>query len=120
MLTIMTETDDRTLVVKATKTLSSEDYEDIFIPELNRRLNKTGKIRAAILFDSNFQGWQPGAAWDDFTYGMQHRRDFEKIAVVTEKQWLARATKIGSYFMDGQVVAYAPAEFQEAVSWARQ
>ena len=120
MLEIMPETDDRTLVVKATKTLSSEDYEDIFIPELKRRLNNFGKIKAAIYFDNNFIGWEPGAAWDDLVFGVQHRHDFDKVAVVGGQKWLQRATKVGSYFVDGQVATYAPDKLQDAVNWVKQ
>lgn len=120
MLKIMPETDDETLVVKALKTLSSEDYEDIFIPELNRRLNKTGKIRVVIYFDDNFIGWEPGAAWDDFVFGVQHRHDFDKVAVVGGQKWLQWATKVASYFMDSQVATYAPDAFQDAVKWVKQ
>jgi hypothetical protein len=52
--------------------------------------------------------------------GIQHRHDFEKVAVVSDKKWIEWATKIGSYFMDGQVAAYTPAKFNDIVAWAKQ
>ncbi len=42
MQKIMPETDDRTFVVNVSELLNREDYENIFISQLNRRLNKTG------------------------------------------------------------------------------
>ena len=120
MLEILPETDDNTLIVKAIEKLTSRDYEDIFIPQLNLRLNKLGKLRVLMAFDDNFNGWEPGAAWDDLVFGVQHRHEFEKVAVVGEQKWLQWATKIGAYFMDGQVATYTPDQFQDAVHWVKQ
>ena len=120
MLEILPETNDNTLIVKASEKLTCRDYEDIFIPQLNQRLNKLGKIKAVISFDDSFTGWEAGAAWDDFIFGVQHRHDFEKVAVVGQQKWLQWATKIGAYFMDGQVAIYAPDQFQDAVNWVKQ
>lgn len=47
-------------------------------------------------------------------------QDYEKVAVVSDKKWVEWATKIGSYFMDGRVATYIPAEFKGAVAWAKQ
>lgn len=120
MITIMQETEGRTLVVKATENLTRIDYEEVFIPQLNQLIDKFGKIRVVFYLAENFTGWELGAAWDDAVFGIQHRHDFEKVAVVSDKKWVEWATKIGSYFMDGQVATYTPARFKEAVAWVKQ
>ena len=120
MIEIMPETESNTLVVKATEMLTSEDYEDVFIPQLNQMIDKFGKLRVVLFLDKKFIGWELGAAWDDAVFGLQHRHDFEKVAVVGDQQWVEWATKIGAYFMEGQVATYASAEFQNAVFWVKQ
>ena len=120
MIAIMQETEGRAFVVKATESLTSQDYEKIFIPQLKQLIDKFGKIRVVLYLDENFTGWELGAAWDDAVFGIQHRHDFEKVAVVSDKKWVEWATKIGSYFMDGQVATYTLAEFKDAVAWVKQ
>jgi hypothetical protein len=120
MITIMQETEDKTLVVQATESLTSQDYEKIFIPCLNQLIEKFEKIRLVFYFAENFTGIEPGAVWDDAVFGIQHRHNFEKIAVVSDKKWVEWATKIGSHFVDGQVAIYTPAEFKDAVAWVKQ
>jgi|SRR5664279_2618274 SpoIIAA-like len=120
MIAIMHETAGRTLVIKATERLTSQDYEKVFIPQLNQLIDKFGKIRVVFYLAENFTGWELGAAWDDAVFGIQHRHHFEKVAVVSDKKWMEWATKIGSYFIDGQVATYTPAEFQDAVTWVKQ
>jgi len=120
MIEIMHETEGKTLVVKATESLTSQDYENVFIPQLNQLIEKFGKISVVFNLAENFTGWELGAAWDDAVFGIQHRHDFEKVAIVTDKKWIEWATKLGSYFIDGQVAIYTPPEFQDAVSWVKQ
>ncbi len=116
MITIMQETEGDTLAVKATERLTSQDYENVFIPRPNRLIKKFGKIRVVFRLAENFTGWEPGAAWDDAAFGILHRHDFEKLAVVRGKAWVEWATRIGSCFIDGEVKTYTPAEFQDAVT----
>jgi hypothetical protein len=120
MITIMRETEGRALVVKATEHLTSQDYENVFIPQLNQLIDQFGKIRVVFYLAENFTGWKLGAAWDDAVFGTQHRHDFEKLAVVSDKKRVKWATKISVYFIDGEVKTYTPAEFQDAVAWIKQ
>jgi hypothetical protein len=120
MITIMQETEGRTLVVKATERLTIQDYETIFIPQLNQLLDEFGEIRLVFYLAEDFTGFELGAAWDDAVFGIQHRHDFEKIAAVSDKKWVEWAVKISSYFIDGEVATYSSAEFQDAVAWAKQ
>ena len=66
-----------------------------------------------------FDGWELGAMWDDTKFGIQHRKDFEKIAVVGGSKWLEWALKIGAHFMEGQVKTYKDPELQEALTWVK-
>ena len=120
MISIMQETEGKTLVVKGTERLTSQDYEQVFIPRLKQLIEEHGKIRVVFYLAENFTGWELGAAWDDAVFGIQHRHDFEKIALVSDKKWIEWGTKIGSYFIDGQVATYTPAEFNDAVAWVKQ
>lgn len=120
MIEIMRETKGNTLVVKATEMLTRYDYEEVFIPQLKQLIDQFGKIRAVLYLDDNFIGWELGAAWDDAVFGIQHRHDFDKIALVSDKKWVEWATKVGSFFIDGQIAAYTKEEFQEAVAWVKQ
>ena len=120
MIEIMPETDGNILVVKATEKLTARDYEEVFIPEVSQLIQKYLKVRVVVFLDENFSGWEIGAAWDDARFGIQHRNDFEKIAVVGGPKWVKWATKISSHFMDGQVAIYDTSDFQSAVDWANE
>ncbi len=120
MIEIMSETEDNILVVKATEKLTAKDYEEVFIPKINQLIQEYGKVRVVVFLAENFSGWEIGAAWDDTKFGIQHRNDFEKMAVVGGSKWVKWATKISSYFMDSQIAIYDTSDLQSAVAWAKE
>ena len=88
------------LVVKATEKLTARDYEEVFIPKINQLIEVYRKVRVVVLLAENFSGWEIGAAWDDAVFGIQHRNDFEKMAVVGGAKWVQWATKISFTFYE--------------------
>ncbi|MGR3174077.1 MAG: SpoIIAA family protein [Candidatus Scalindua sp.] len=120
MIEIMSETEEKILAVKATEKLTFEDYEEVFIPKLNQLIQEYGKIRVLMYFAENFAGWETEAAWDDAKYGIKHRNDFEKIAVVGGSKWVEWVTRISAYFIDGKVKTYEASDFQAAISWVKE
>ena len=120
MIEIMPETEGSALIVKATEKLTSRDYEELFIPKINQLIEEYGKVSVVVLLAENFSGWEIGAAWDDAVFGIQHRNDFEKMAVVGGPKWVQWATKISFNFMDGQVAVYDTTDFVSAVAWVKE
>ena len=74
--------------------LTHEDYE-IFVPILERALKEAAGKKVNMLVDmTEFKGWKMRAAWDDMVFGLKHRGDFDKLAVVGKKKWEEVAIKM--------------------------
>jgi len=79
------ENGGKILVVRVSGKLAQADYAH-FVPELDRLVQKHGKIR--LLFDmTDFHGWEVGAAWEDLKLGLKHFSDIERLALVGETKW---------------------------------
>ncbi len=120
MIEIMSETAGSILAIKATEKLTTRDYEEVFIPKLEQLIRVFGKIRVVMYLADNFTGWEIGAAWDDAKFGLQHRNDFEKIAVVGGPKWVEWSTKIGSHIIGGQANTYDASDIQAAILWVKE
>ncbi|MBC8550985.1 MAG: STAS/SEC14 domain-containing protein [Candidatus Brocadiales bacterium] len=120
MIEIMTETEGSILAIKATEKLTTRDYEEVFIPKLDQLIRVFGKRKVVMFLADTFTGWEIGAAWDDAKFGLQHRNDFEKIALVGGPKWVEWTTKIGSHFVGGQVKTYDTSDIQAAISWVKE
>jgi len=79
------ENDGKILVVHVLGTLVKADYGP-FVSEFERLLRLHGKLQ--VLFDmTGLQGWDAGAAWEEFKFGPEHFSDIECLAMVGDQKW---------------------------------
>ena len=82
--------------MKLSGKLHDEDYRQ-FVPMIESILTAEGKVRLFVQFEE-FQGWDMHAAWDDFKFGLKHYSDFERIAMVGDRNgksgWRAFASPL--------------------------
>ena len=76
---------DNTLVFEAIGTVTGEDYEKTLIPALEEALQKYDKINFLYLLGESFESFDLKAMYNDSMVGIKHFFDFNKIAVVINK-----------------------------------
>jgi len=96
-----------------------EDYDDVLTPELTRAL-AAGPLRTLYLIES-LDEIEPSALWADakvgFDLGIRHRDAFVRSAIVTDIEWLARATNLFAWMIPGEVRVFPLAELTQAKAW---
>jgi SpoIIAA-like len=64
---------------------------------------------------------EPAALWADtrlgLDLGVRHRDAWVRSAIVTDIDWMARATKFFAWMIPGEVRVFPLAEFEQAKSW---
>ncbi|MCF3648764.1 STAS/SEC14 domain-containing protein [Synoicihabitans lomoniglobus] len=108
-----------TLVVQASGILNAADYERDFIPAMERLMRIHGKISVVLYLDEQFDGWDLEAMWDDARFGLKHRHDFNRLAVVGAQIWFKWAIQLGSHFIDGELRTFPGNQLEEAIAWAK-
>jgi hypothetical protein len=116
----LTELKDATVLeVTATGKLTDEDYQQHFIPEIERLTSQHRKIR--LFFEmTQFHGWEPKAAWDDLKLNLKHRNDIERIAMVGEKKWQHWLTEFAKPFTAAKVRYFDHTEADQARGWVEE
>ena len=117
MIEFLPESKGKLLVAKATQKLTVKDYEESFIPALDKLIEKYKKIRIVFYLAEDFRGWELGAAWDDAKVGIKHRHDMERIAVVGGPKWVEWSSRIAAHLIKCEVKTYKADELNEAVKW---
>lgn len=67
---------------------TASDYETVLIPEVESRLQNLKKIRIFCHLGADFSGFSAAAMWDDLKIGIKHLTVWEKIVIVTDKDWI--------------------------------
>ncbi len=103
------------LVFKAVGKLTHEDYQAI-TPVLESSLAGVKGQHVKVLVDiSEFSGWELRAAWDDFQLGLKIAPKFEKVAIYGDKNWQELASKVGGWFISGEMQSFN--EYDSAIKW---
>jgi hypothetical protein len=109
------ENGGRMLAVHVSGKLEKADYEHL-VPEFERLLREHGKLR--LLFEMTaFHGWDAGAAWEDFKFGVEHFADIERLAMVGEEKWQHGMATFCKPFTKAAIRYFHHADVAEARKW---
>jgi hypothetical protein len=117
MIEVMTDLPDRVLGLKASGEVSADDYKTVLVPALEQKLSRTKKVRLLYVVTGDFKGYSMGAAWEDAKVGMQHLTSFERVAIVTDVDWIENMTKAFGFAIPGEVRVFDDDELEEARQW---
>jgi hypothetical protein len=108
---------DNVLGLTAKGTVTAKDYESVIIPAVEAMLAAQGKVRFLYHLGEEFTGIEAAAAWDDTKLGVKHARGWEKMALVSDVEWIRGAVKIFGLAIPGHVRVFHNREFDEAKRW---
>lgn len=98
-------------------TVTKVDYETIIIPAVEAKFSKYTKVKFLYYIGADFTKFESGALWDDAKIGFKHLTSWDRIAVVTDVDWIRTAVRIFAFLLHGPVRVFQSAEIAEARSW---
>jgi hypothetical protein len=108
---------DDVLGFSAKGVVTKADYETIIIPAVEPKFSKFPKVRFLYHIGEGFTKFEAGALWDDARIGFRHLKAWDRIAVVTDVDWIGTAVRIFAFLLPGPVRVFQNAEIAEAGSW---
>jgi hypothetical protein len=111
---------DDILEFQATGTITGADYDDVMIPAIEQALEARNKIRVLYEMGPDLEGFDLEAAWDDARLGMRHWSAFERIAIVTDVQWIRTAVRAMGFAMPCPIQVFDLAERDDARRWLEE
>jgi hypothetical protein len=119
MIERLTDMPPGTVGFRATGEIEREDYDNVLTPELNGAL-ADGELRTLYVIE-DLDEIEPGALWADsklgFDLAVQHHRAWVRSAIVTDIDWLARATRLFAWMIPGEARVFPTAELERAKAW---
>lgn len=98
-------------------TVTKADYENVLIPAVNDALNKQTKVRLYYEIPADFHDITPGAMWEDFMTGMGHRTQWERVALITDVEWMRKATAFFHFVLPCPMKLFSTAAAAQAREW---
>ena len=97
--------------------VTKADYVSTLIPVVEKAFASHERLRLYYELAGDFAGIAAGAMVEDFKIGMQHLARWERVAVVTDVQWIALAISLFSFLMPGAMKVFSTKEAHPARSW---
>ena len=119
MIQILDGFPDNVVACAAVGRVTKADYDDVLVPAVERALGRSEKIRCYYEVGSEFSGFDPGALWADAKVGLEHLARWERVAFVTDVEWLTLAANAFRFLMPGNVRVFSMSQAAEAKAWVR-
>lgn len=101
--------------------LSGDELQK-FKPALDELLESGQEIRIVEVIDHDYAGFGPGGLVEDLKLGFgtvfPHHKAFKRIAVVTDKDWVAHTLHALAWLMPGELTVFGLDELERAKEWA--
>ena len=104
------------LAIEAVGTVTHRDYRTTLIPKAEAMMAK-GPIKMLYVIGKEFTGYALEALWDDGAFGIKHRREFKRIAVVTDQAWMRASISMFAPFFPAEVRLFDLSELSAAKDW---
>ncbi|EID10974.1 hypothetical protein MXEN_17533 [Mycobacterium xenopi RIVM700367] len=92
-----------------------------FKPTMEELL-KSGEVRIVEIIASDYEGFGPGGLIEDLKLGfgsvLPHHSAFKRIAVVSDKEWVAHTLHALAWMMPGELAVFGCGELERAKEWA--
>lgn len=97
--------------------VTKADYESVLIPDVHDRLGRHDKVRIYYEIAPDFTGYDPGAIWDDTKLGFSYFLSWDRLALVTDIDWIKHSVKLFGFLMPAQLRVFPAAEADKAREW---
>ncbi|RDI99457.1 STAS/SEC14 domain-containing protein [Dyella solisilvae] len=97
--------------------VTAADYAQVLVPDIEAAFAMNRKLRLLYQVGPEFTGFDPGAMWEDAMLGFRHFSGWDRVALVTDVQWLRITAKAMGFAVPAEFRLFQDAELQQAIAW---
>jgi SpoIIAA-like len=117
MIRLLTGFPDNVLAVACEGHVTRQDYAGVLIPAVEAGLQRHHQLRIYYEVTPEFTGIDAGAVWEDFAVGIGHLTRYERMACVTDVEWIRFAVNAFRFLMPGRLRVFPLSQRDEARRW---
>ena len=120
MIELLPDMPEKVIGIRVSGRLGGDELRD-FKPEIDQVL-QTGEVRIVEVIASDYEGFGPGGFVEDLKLGfgtvLPHHSAFKRIAVVSDKDWVAPVLHALAWMVPGEIAVFGLDELDRAKEWA--
>ena len=100
--------------------ITAQDYDQVLTPALDAALLQHSHLKLLAQFGPRFEGYDLGAAWADGREALRHWDGFERLALVSDLDWVHTTMAAFSLVMPCPVRVFTNAQLENARRWLEE
>ncbi len=117
MIRQLTDFPDNVVAFRCTGRVTKTDYDIVLAPAVQGALRTHDKVRLYYETGDDFAGLDPGAMWEDFKIGVEHLTRWDRIAIVSDVDWIRNAVRFFAVLIPATTRLFSQAEAAQARAW---
>jgi hypothetical protein len=117
MIRMLSGFPENVVAVACEHQVTRKDYEDVLVPAVISALQRSEKVRLYYEVTPQFSGIEAGAIWEDFRIGIEHLSRWERIAVVTDIEWIRHTMNAFRFLLPGKIRVFVGSDARAARKW---
>jgi hypothetical protein len=120
MIEVLADMPEGVTGIRVSGRLDGDDLRE-FAPTMTGLLH-TDEIRLVEVIADDYEGFGPGGLMQDLKLGLgalvHHHSAFRRIAVVSDKSWVAHTLHVLAWMVPGELALFALDDLDRAKEWA--
>jgi SpoIIAA-like len=120
MIEVLKDMPDGVFGIRVSGRVTGDDLRK-FKPDMDALMH-TEELRIVEVIAPDYQGFGPGGLVEDMKMGLgalfQHHSAFKRIAVVSDKDWVAHTLHALAWMIPGEIEIFGRDELDRATQWA--
>ncbi len=108
---------DDVLAVAGNGEITAEDYRTVLMPAALEKMKRHKHLRILCHLGVDFKTFAAGAMWEDTKLLFGHWGEWGRVAVVTDKAWIAEAMHMFAPFFHHPIRVFSNEDIGKARSW---
>lgn len=117
MVELLTGFPPHVAAYRASGIVHKEEYEQVVMARVDEVAAKYGKINFLVLLQTDVGNYSFGAFIDYLKVSFEHFSKWNRMAIVTDQNWVRKAYEVLSLLVHGEIRGYELKEFEEAKQW---
>ena len=97
--------------------VTKDDFTNVIIPQVNKLVEKTGKLNYLLVLEDSPKEWTAGAWLQDAMMGIKNLTTWNRAAMVTDSEGIKKFTDAFSLVVPGEFRGFDLSQLDEAINW---
>lgn len=106
-----------TIGFEAVGEVEDDDWEEVVEPLLKEEMAAGNKLRLLYLLGAQSREVEGDAVGKDVGFRARHASSFERVAVVSDEDWVRPALATLSFLVPGKAKGFKVADLEDAKTW---